>query len=108
MLEFQKAAFKGLFKTVTTAGTRVQVSTVAGTWVRGLVIKAAAGNAGIVYVGDVTVSATVGGYPLAAGESITVAFASKVDAAIDLSKIYVDASGGNGQIVSLAYLEVVQ
>ena len=69
--------------------TRVQL-TDALPLVRGVQLRAVAGNAGIVYVGGPEVTAT-NGYPLAAGENIVLPVAA-------LSQIHVIASQASQSI----------
>ena len=79
--------------TVVSAGTRVQVSTTAGTMVNSVSLQASSGNSGIVYVGDVAVTAA-NGHELAAGEVLVInAFDKPFNLEeLDLSKLYVDAA----------------
>jgi hypothetical protein len=75
-------------QTVSTAGTRVQLTSNA---CKAIVIKASVSNAGTVYVGGSSVSAA-NGFPLAAGDTIS----------LDISNtnvIWIDASA-NAQSVS--------
>ncbi len=58
-------------KTVTTAGTRVQISTSA-TEITTLVVQADPTNTGYVYVGDSAVSSTVAFAALAAGQAFAL------------------------------------
>lgn len=58
-------------KTVTTAGTRVQVSTT-DTVITSLVIQADPTNTGKIYVGDSSVSSTQASAALAAGQAFTI------------------------------------
>lgn len=93
--------------TVATAGTAVQLSATS-TIARRLKIKALAANAGVVYVGDVDVSATTG-WQLAAGEEITLDDNSSANRGqekeFDLSTHYADAAT-NGDKVMFTYLGV--
>lgn len=73
-------------QTVTTAGTRVQVSTTAYLY-RSLTIIAKDNNTGRIYVGGADVASTTN-RGLAGGDSIS--FVS--DKGIDLSDVYLDAS----------------
>lgn len=71
-------------KTVTTAGTRVQLVASSTPLVAGVVeIKALWGNTGRIYVGDITAASTKGHW-LATGESVVL----YID---DLNRIYLDA-----------------
>ena len=54
--------------TVTTAGTRVQFAT---TTIKSVTVKATAANTGIIYFGNSAVAAS-NGFPLAAGDSVSV------------------------------------
>jgi hypothetical protein len=75
---------------VVTAGVRVQLPDIPA---RSVSILALAGNAGEVYLGDVTVNATIG-FPLAAGDG--------VDLAIDnLRRLYLDAANNGDAIAFL-------
>lgn len=91
-------AFDDGYKVVTTAGTRVQISTTStpAAW---LTVCALSSNTGQVNVGDVGVVAATGaterGIPLLARESITVYN-------VDLSKVYID-SRVNGEGVTYLY-----
>lgn len=87
-------AFTGQ-KTVTTAGTRVAIGTGTARLIR---VRALAGNAGVVYVGDVTVSSTVG-YELSAGESCLF---EPPD--YEIASVYAD-SAENGDKVCFAVVE---
>jgi len=79
-------------KATVTAGTPVQI-TGTSTSIKCIVIKAKAGNTGIVYVGN---SNTTEVFELSAKESITVPIN-------DLSKIWID-SAVNGEGVCYAYV----
>lgn len=73
--------------TVATAGVRVQLGTHAG--IIGATVKARATNAGLIYVGGSTVSAT-SGFELAPGESVSLDVNNT-------NAIYIDAAtGGDG------------
>ena len=80
-------------KTVTTAGTRVQLATT--TAVASLTIKAKRTNTGSIYVGDSTVTSSTG-FILAAGDSISLDIS-------DLATIYLDSSV-NAEGVSFLYV----
>jgi hypothetical protein len=89
-------------KAVTTAGTRVALSSTAK-YVKKLKIKALPGNTGVMYLGDVAVSAS-NGYPLAAGAEISLVDLFWKDGdVVDLSVLYID-SAVNGEGVSLVYV----
>lgn len=89
-----KVTIAGLKKAVTAAGTRVQLQSTSQ-WATGVRVKALAGNANPVYVGDSTVSSALG-YQLAPGEELAL----PADAVIDLSTIYLDAqTNGEGATV---------
>lgn len=75
--------------TVTTAGTRVQMASVA--LVAGVTIKALPTNTGLIYIGGATVSSS-NGFILSARESVFIA-------ADNLNRFYVDSSV-NGEGVS--------
>lgn len=81
-----KLATFGL-KTVTTAGTRVQLTTVK---TKDVLIKGLSTNTGLIYVGDITVASTKG-YVLSKNEEVLLP--------LDASKIYIDSSV-NGEGVS--------
>ena len=86
--------------TVTTSGTAVRITAtstpIAGVWVGGDI-----GNAGVVLVGDVNVSATGGTQQ---GMIIGPAESSKFLAINDLNKLWVDADEDGDKIVWL-YLQ---
>jgi hypothetical protein len=84
-------------KTVTTAGTRVALGT--GVVNSKLLIRAAASNTGLIYLGDSTVSSTTG-YILEAGAAVFIGMAG------DLSKIFIDSSV-NSQKVSYIALDSI-
>lgn len=97
-----------LNKTVTTAGTRVQLVTDGSVYTPMVMIQADPANTGNAFVGDSGVSSSVFGAVLGAGQSISleaVLFGSKGGdtAEIDLGTVYVDASV-NGSKVSVVYL----
>lgn len=78
---------KSAQKTVTTAGTRVQLSTTSAK-VNGVIVKALAANTGVVFVGDVTVTNAGGaaaGFQLSAKESV-ILFTGNI------TNIYIDAA----------------
>lgn len=92
---------KHVFKTVTTAGTRVQVAS-SKTLAKNLILSTPA-NTGVIYFGDVTVAA--------AQQGITVPPSSQIklsdllgDKPIDLNLLYVDAAT-SGDKLSIAYFE---
>jgi len=87
--------------TVTTAGTRARLATGQNTSVLSVTIKALSTNTGIVYVGDHTVSSSVG-FELNARDTVTLE-TSDSDHAINLTNIYLDASV-SGEGVSFIYL----
>lgn len=93
-------------KTVTTAGTRVTLTT-AKTLAKNLYLKAPAANAGVVYIGDSSVTAA-NGYGLAAGETVSLkdlfSPAEGEAAVIDLLRVYADAAT-NGDKVNFLYFE---
>jgi hypothetical protein len=92
-----------LHKTVTTAGTRVKLSATSKL-VKKLKVKALVGNAGVIYIGDVTVAAA-NGYQLAAGAEISLVDLFYKDGdVVDLTNIYID-SAVNGDGVSLVYIQ---
>ena len=82
-------------KTVTTAGTRVQLS-VASVPCKKLIIQSMSSNTGNTYVGDVTVSSTVGIIMYPGGASNFVLTPS------NLNLIYID-SAVNGEGVQYYY-----
>lgn len=101
-----KYALKSGAKTVAAAGTRVALST-SSIWARGLRLSAPAANAGVVYIGDVSVAAS-NGISIAAGTILSFAdlFANSHGElpAINLAQVYVDAAT-NGDKITFAYLE---
>ena len=95
-------------KTVTTAGTRVQIEPSNSIEPSSVYIEALASNTGYIYVGVATVSSTVYMSRLAAGEglSITVNGGANFRAGgqgIQLSSIYIDSSV-NGEKALLTYM----
>lgn len=78
-------------QTVTTAGTRVALSSSATALYAGVMVRADVANSGVVYLGGSTVSSS-NGYKLAAGDAVFVAIS-------DLSALSIDASA-NSQSVS--------
>jgi len=100
-----KAVLKTFNKAVTAAGT-AEALTTSDIDTKEVIIKAPAGNAGAVYIGDSTVAAA-NGYILAAGDTITLTDLlanSNEDVKFALSDIYVDAAN-NGDAVVVIYLE---
>lgn len=97
----------GAQKTVAAAGTREPLATGAASniRVRGVIIKALGTNGGNVFVGDSTVSSTVG-YILAANEVVNISVSDDdwdQGKGIDLATVYLDvAVGGEG----VSYLAV--
>jgi len=90
-------------KTVTAAGT-AEALVSDPTWVRKIYMKALAGNAGVIYLGDSTVSSS-NGYEVAAGVEIDLT--SLLEEAEDnfrLDEIYIDAAN-NGDGVSFIYFQ---
>ncbi len=89
-------------KTVSSAGTRVQVSSTP-TPVRRVRFQAPPGNSGITYVGTSTVSSSVAGIEFAAaGGSETVDFTEGRPG--DLSEFYCDAATNGDKIHYMAVL----
>lgn len=93
-------------KTVTTAGTRVQLTAVQNQSIfTTIVIQGYTGNTGKIFVGDVTVSAT-NGIALAAGECITISGDWRRDGADDflITDFYIDAAtnGDKAEIMIIA------
>lgn len=70
--------------TVATAGTAVQLSATSVALVGGVIVKAALGNSGTIYVGDAAVDSS-SGFELSAGQEVFVV----ID---NLNKVHVDAS----------------
>jgi len=89
---------------IPTAGTRVQVSAT-DTPVTTVIVQAKATNAGLVFVGDASVSATRG-ISLAAGKAIALNADEFGEGAGEfiLSDVYVDAAT-NGDDVKVAYIK---
>jgi hypothetical protein len=88
--------------TVTTAGTRVQLTSTTGhDFARMLYIEADEDNTGVLYVGDVGVSSTEYAAALAAGEGFSVTM-SPPDT-FDATDIYLDVSV-NGEIASYSII----
>ena len=90
--------------TVTTAGTRVPLTADTTLIAYKVIIKGKATNAGLVFVGDVTVTAT-NGYPLAATAELVIEppTSPRNLENIMLSDIYVD-SATNGDSVQVLYV----
>ena len=89
-------------KTVSSAGTRVQVTTTP-TPVRRIRFQAPPGNSGITYVGISTVSASVAGIELpASGGNETVDFIEGRPG--DLSEFYCDAATNGDKVHYMAVL----
>ena len=88
--------------TVVPAGTRVALATkTAGSRVadmQALRLEGDDGNTGVIFVGDLNVSATRYATSLAAGDSFTIE-----GSAVDITTIFVDTSV-NGSIVQVSYL----
>lgn len=97
-------------KTVTTAGTRVALSS-SDLWVTGLKLSAPAANSGVVYIGDVSVAAS-NGYVMSAGAQVDfkdLAGSSPAPsdvARFNLKNMYVDAAT-NGDKLTFCYFEEV-
>lgn len=88
---------------VTTAGTRVPLSATKK-YVNKLWVKAKSTNTGLIYIGDVTVSSTVG-FILSAKEEIDLSGVyAKDNYIVDLNEIYIDSSV-NAEGISIAYFE---
>ncbi len=88
--------------TVTTAATRVQIATKAAgnrvADVQAIRLEGDDGNAGVIFVGDLNVSATRYATSLAAGDSFTIE-----GSAVDITTIFVDTDV-SGSIVQISYL----
>lgn len=98
------AKLKTLQKTVTTAGTRVQLTTVS-TPAYGVRIKAKVANAGVIYLGDLAVAAA-NGYQVAAGEHLDLSeILLDKTAIIDLKDIWVDAAT-SADGISVVYFQL--
>lgn len=94
-------AFGTFKKTVTTAGTRVQLSSTQ-ILARSVEIRALKANTGIIYVGDATVAST-NGYALSLSDVYKFSDGGgNVTTVIDLSQIYLDSSA-NGEGVTVFY-----
>ncbi len=87
--------------TVSSAGSRVQLTSTVGTFVRLAFIQANSGNTGIIYIGNKLVSSSVYGLALPAGASIAFG-GSTNDPTFDMSNIYADTSH-NGDGFSVLY-----
>lgn len=99
------ATFATINKTVTTAGTRVQVSTT-DLWVKKVVIAGHAANTGNIFIGDSTVSSTVG-LQMKAGAAPVVLGDLEINGRDDffnLKNMYVDVSV-SGEKVSFLYFQ---
>tara|TARA_B100000700_G_C15030830_1_gene850444 strand:- start:1873 stop:2181 length:309 start_codon:yes stop_codon:yes gene_type:complete len=101
-LEGDLASFTAGTKTVSSAGTRVQVTTVP-TPVRRVRFQAPPGNSGITYVGGSDVSSSVAAIEFtAAGGNETVDFTEGRPG--DLSEFYCDAATNGDKIHYMAVL----
>ncbi len=83
-------------KNVAATGTELPLVTSA-TYAKGFKITAKAGNAGVVYIGDSTVSST-NGYQLAAGASVSLndLYPNLPEGLfVNIADIYVDAANNN-------------
>lgn len=89
--------------TVVNAGARVPLA-VTKTPATVVVIQADPGNSGSIYVGDVTVSASLKGATLAFSGQLTLP-ATTAENPYDLSQIYVDASTNN-QVANVTWLQL--
>lgn len=88
-------------KSVTTAGTQVQLVSV-DTPVLSVKVHALSGNSGVIYVGDENVSSTTG-VPLAAGSSEEIIFVRKEgDLPGNLKDVWVDAATNGDGVAFLA------
>ncbi len=94
-------------KTVTTAGTRVQVSSSAN-YVTSIYFEALGTNTGYIYVGDSLVSSTVHIARLSAGQGFTIAVdvttGVGVGAELNLSDYWIDSSV-SGEKCQVTYLQ---
>ena len=93
---------------IPTATTRVQLNT-STVPVLSIIFKAKPANSGLIFIGDVTVSATVG-FELAAGESLTLPISDYVQAngaphTIPLSDFYADTSNSGDDVDYIALVE---
>lgn len=93
-------------KTVTTAGTRIQLTTNEVNVVY-LIIQALTGNTGRIYIGNNQVASTSSFVDLAPDSSISLDSAQLGlgDAKLDMSKIWLDSSV-SGEGVNVGYIEV--
>lgn len=95
-------------KTVTTAGTQIQVSTNASIAVTSLYFEALGTNTGYIYVGDADVSSTNYVARLSAAEGFSVSIdnagRSTTGAELQLSAWWVDSSV-NGEKCQVTYLQ---
>lgn len=86
-----------------TAGVRVPLSATKK-YVNKLWVKAKSVNTGLIFIGDSTVSSTVG-FVLSAKEEIDLfAVYAKDNYVVDLNEIYIDSSV-NAEGISVAYFE---
>ena len=92
-------------KTVTTAGTREQLTT-SGVKSPAVVIQALRANTNPVFVGNDSVSSSTHFVSLTAGGSVTISASDYgwADAQVDLSKIWLDVTT-NGEGVVCGYAE---
>jgi|2_EtaG_2_1085320.scaffolds.fasta_scaffold61457_2 hypothetical protein len=87
---------------VPSAGTRVQISNTANR-VLSIEFKAPAGNSGLVYVGESTVSAS-NGYELSATNTVTYNFL-EAGGSVPISTFYVDAATNGDDVCWKAILD---
>ena len=87
---------------VASAGTRVQLSNTTNR-VRWIQVKALAGNSGLVYVGESTVSAS-NGYELSATNTVTYNFL-EAGGSVPISTFYVDAATNGDDVCWKAILD---
>lgn len=98
---YQKKTLAAFQKLVTTAGTSVALYATEKLLPK-VKVRALTTNTGAIYIGDSTVSASIG-YPLAAGVELDLDDLLSSDSdVIDISKIYID-SAVNGEGVALIY-----
>lgn len=99
------ASFGEVNVTVTTAGTRVQVSS-SDLWVKKIIVRGHAANTGHIYLGTVAVSSSVG-LQLKVGDPPIVIGDLEIEGKDDLfnlKNMYVDSSV-NGEKLSILYFQ---
>lgn len=95
-------------RTVATAGTKVQVTTAAGTYAQSVFFEAHEANTGSIYVGNSSVSTASYVKRITAGNGFSInarqdAMVGVDGGMLDLSKFWIDA-GTAAQVVCISYV----